>query len=105
MTIGELIRDSRKKLDMSQADVARAVGVDRATVNRWENGSINIDRKRVESICNVLHLDPAIFCHPNEVVFREERIMLAYWREADPLTQAMVRRSLGMEEPKNEVLK
>ena len=87
---------------MSQADVARFVGVDRATVNRWENGSINIDRKHIESICNVLHLDPAIFCHPNEVVFREERVLIDYWRDADPYTQELVRRTLGMKETKSE---
>ena len=101
MTIGELMRNHRKMLRMNQSEVARAIGVDRATVNRWENGTINIDRKRIEDICRVLHIDPVIFCHPNEVVFSDERQLIEAWRAADELTKAMVRRTLGMEEKKD----
>ena len=101
MTIGELMRNQRKALRMNQSDVARALGVDRATVNRWENGSINIDRKRIEDICNVLHIDPLIFCHPNEVIFPDERQLIEAWRNADELTRAMVRRALNMDEKKD----
>ena len=101
MTIGELLRESRQKLKLNQSEVAEAIGVDRATVNRWEKGIINIDRKRIETICTVLHIDPVIFCHPNEVIFPEERQLIEHWREADQLTKAMVRRNLGMEEKKD----
>ena len=101
MTIGELLRESRQNLKLNQSEVAEAIGVDRATVNRWEKGTINIDRKRIEIICKVLHIDPVIFCHPNEVIFPEERKLIESWRKADQLTKAMVRRNLGMEEKKD----
>ena len=101
MTIGELMREHREALRLNQSDVARALGVNRATVNRWEKGRIDIDRKRIEDICNVLHIDPLIFCHPNEVIFPDERQLIEAWREADELTRAMVRRALNIEEKKD----
>ncbi|MCF8130716.1 MAG: helix-turn-helix transcriptional regulator [Deltaproteobacteria bacterium] len=33
----EIVREVRKKLDISQEDLAHALGVSFATVNRWEN--------------------------------------------------------------------
>jgi CheY-like chemotaxis protein/DNA-binding XRE family transcriptional regulator len=35
---GQAIREIRQKLGVSQEDLARAIGVSFATVNRWENG-------------------------------------------------------------------
>jgi len=101
MTIGELMKERRKSMHMSMADVARSVGVDRSAIQRWENNLINIDRKHIEAICNTLRIDPTIFCHPNEVIFSDERLLLEAWRAADELTKAMVRRNLGIEEKKD----
>ncbi|MGD9309824.1 MAG: helix-turn-helix domain-containing protein [Desulfosarcina sp.] len=33
-----LVKEVRIQLDLSQEDLARAIGVSFATVNRWENG-------------------------------------------------------------------
>ena len=38
MTIAERTQDTRKKLKLTQAKFGEFVGVDRATVSRWENG-------------------------------------------------------------------
>jgi transcriptional regulator with XRE-family HTH domain len=102
MTIGELMKQKRISMKMTQADVGRAIGVDRATIQRWENDLMDIKRDRIEDICKTLHIDPAIFCHPNEVIFAEERQLIEAWRSADELTKAMVRRNLGLEE-KNDI--
>ena len=104
MTISELMKEQRLKFNMSQEDVGRAVGVNRATVQRWENGIINIDRKHIRDICNTLHIDPVIFCHPNEVIFPDERRLIESWRKADELTKELVRRTLHIEEEKNDSL-
>ncbi len=34
----ELVKEIRRQLSLSQEDLARALGVSFATVNRWENG-------------------------------------------------------------------
>lgn len=98
MTIGEYMKTKREELDINQSEAARRIGVDRATVQRWEHDSINIDRKRIRDICKVLNIDPVIFCHPNEVIFPDERQLIEAWRKADDLDKELVRRTLHMEE-------
>lgn len=98
MTIGELMREKRQELGMSLEDVGKIVGVNRTTIQRWETGAMNIDRKHIQAISNTLHLDPMIFCHPNEVIFSDERILIEAWRAADELSKEMVRRTLGISE-------
>ncbi len=36
----ELLKEIRRQLSLSQEDLARALGVSFATVNRWENGLV-----------------------------------------------------------------
>lgn len=38
MTFAEKIKQTRRKLYLSQAALAKAVGVSFASINRWENG-------------------------------------------------------------------
>lgn len=37
--LSRILKKIRKELEMSQEDLARAIGVSFATVNRWENGN------------------------------------------------------------------
>lgn len=41
MTFGEKVKMVRKRLGLTQAELASALGVSFATVNRWENGQAN----------------------------------------------------------------
>ena len=41
MTFNEKVKYARKQLGMTQAELASALGVSFATVNRWENGQVN----------------------------------------------------------------
>jgi len=38
--LSELVKEIRRQLSMSQEDLARALGISFATVNRWENGLV-----------------------------------------------------------------
>lgn len=44
MEFAHLIRLTRRKLGMSQEDLARALHISFATVNRWENGKTRPNR-------------------------------------------------------------
>ena len=101
MTIGELMKEKRQMKEMSLEVVGKLVGVDRTTIMRWEKNAMEIDRKHISAICNALEIDPVIFCHPNEVIYSDERDLIKAWRAADNLTKAMVRRTLGIEEKKD----
>lgn len=41
MTFGEKVRTARNQLGMTQTELAEALGVSFATVNRWENSRVN----------------------------------------------------------------
>lgn len=38
MTVGEVIREKRKELGLTQEQVARCLGVSAPAVNKWEKG-------------------------------------------------------------------
>lgn len=103
MTISELIKSQRISHNMTLADVGHAVGVDRATIQRWENGIMKIDRKHIALLCRTLDIDPVIFCHPNEVIFPEERELIEAWRSADEGTRASIRKLLDLPVNKKDI--
>jgi putative transcriptional regulator len=50
----ELVKDVRKQLGLSQEELAHALGVSFATVNRWENGKTapsKLARRQFEQLC------------------------------------------------------
>lgn len=59
MHIGEVIRNRRKVLGLTQHDVGKAVGVAAATVSRWETGDINnMSRAKIAALAAVLQMSP-----------------------------------------------
>ena len=98
MTIGELMKSQRDALHLSLEDVATYVGVNRTTIMRWEKNAMDIDTKHIGKISTVLQIEPAIFCHPNEVIFPEERELIAAWRNADDAIRYSIRKLLGIEQ-------
>lgn len=60
MVLEERIKSRRKELDLTLADIAKAVGVSEATVQRWESGKIkNLRYERIPTLAAVLHTTPA----------------------------------------------
>lgn len=49
------LKAARALLDLSQADLAEAVGVSRQTINAIEKGDYNPTIKLCRAICRVLH--------------------------------------------------
>lgn len=59
MGFKELIKERRKELGLTLEEVANACNVTKATVMRWENGSIvNIKKDKIYPLANVLKLNP-----------------------------------------------
>lgn len=99
MTHGEIIRDRRKQLRMTQDDVARAVGTTKATVSRWESGDIlKIGMDMAARLSDVLGLDPGLFLWMDEVLLPGELTILYHYRDADEGTQAAVRKLLDIDD-------
>lgn len=57
MNIGQLIKERRSKLKMSQSVLAKKIGVNVATISRWETGNIaNMKRNHVAKLSEVLNI-------------------------------------------------
>lgn len=83
MTISDLIRDQRDRLDLTLEDIGRVCGVSRATVSRWESGEIKkINRKHMEELAGILQIDPVLLMSEPELLTPEERLMLKKFRNA-----------------------
>lgn len=61
MDIGAFLKFHRQERELTQKDVADAVGVSEGTVSRWESGKIgNMRRDKIEALAKVLDVDPTI---------------------------------------------
>lgn len=60
MNIGDRIKSRRNELNMTLEEVGNKVGVTRATIQRYENGTIsNIPSDKIELISKALDITPA----------------------------------------------
>lgn len=60
MTFGERVKTVRKKLGLTQKELAVALGVSFATVNRWENGQVNpsaLAQRAFKEFCDSSFID------------------------------------------------
>ncbi len=67
--IGNKLFSIRKRIGMTQAEVAEAAGLSTRTYADIERGSVNMRIETVLKICNVLHITPdEIFTTDNSAV-------------------------------------
>ena len=84
MTIGDLIREQRKKKHMTIESLSEICGVPKSTISRWENVIIKkISRDKQEKLCIALDIDPVVFFYKEEILSREEMRIIIAFREAD----------------------
>ena len=57
-TIGTKLLTVRKRMGMTQAEVAEAAGLSDRTYADIERGSVNMRTETILRICNVLHITP-----------------------------------------------
>lgn len=65
VAVGELIREARRKAGFTQAALAKAMGMSRATISRLENGVLEeLGVRKLVNVCDRLGL---------ELILRERR--------------------------------
>lgn len=73
MEIGKRIRQQRKALNISVADVAAYTGLSKATIHRYENGEIkDIKLPVLETIASILNVNPAWLIGKSDIKERNE---------------------------------
>ncbi|MBQ7046254.1 MAG: helix-turn-helix transcriptional regulator [Oscillospiraceae bacterium] len=72
MEMREIIKQRREQLDLTLEEVGKAVGVSKATVQRWESGNIsNLRRDKIAKLADVLKLSPITFI-TGDIVYKTE---------------------------------
>lgn len=102
MEFKDLIYRRRKELGLTMEDVAKEVGVSKATVKRWESGEIaNIRRDKIAILAKALHTTPAYLMgwvdndtSDIELSVHEKELILAYRNQ--PAMQEAVDKLLGV---------
>lgn len=76
MTMGERIKILREERHMSQEELGKLCGVNRAAVNKWETGQVeNIKRSTIKRLAEVFHVTPCfIMCFDEDSKATEEQI-------------------------------
>lgn len=65
--IGEIIKKNRLALNLTLEDIAKAVGVSKSTVQRWESGQINnMRRDKIDALSKILQISPLTFVDTNK---------------------------------------
>lgn len=105
MTLGDIVRNKRIELNMTQEDLAKAIGTTKATVSRWESGDIHkMKRSMIAAVSVVLHLDPLLFFQQEEVLMPDEYRIITAYRAADDGTKSAVRKLLDVPDAKKDTL-
>ena len=58
VAIGRRIKQSREKLNLSQTDVAKSLGLRPQSVQQWEEGGSSPRGKRIQALSDLLQVNP-----------------------------------------------
>lgn len=98
MTIGDIIKNRRKEMNMTQEDLAKIVHTTKATVSRWESGDIHkMKTSMILAVSKALNLDLEIFFFAEEVLFPDEYNIIQAYRKADEGTKSSIRKLLDVQ--------
>ena len=76
MSVGERITELRKKQQMSQGDLAKAMEVSRQAVSKWENGLSSPDTVKLIQLAEVLETDVEYLATGRNTVLRRPPIVI-----------------------------
>lgn len=83
MTIGEIIRERRIELEISQDELAKKVGyTNRSSIARIESGEIDLPYSKIVAIASALSVDPVIFFSEDE--YQKQRVAGAIFDKLAP---------------------
>lgn len=76
MTMGERIKALREDKRMSQEELGKLCGVNRAAVNKWEKGQVeNIKRSTIQKLSDIFDVTPCyIMCFDEDTKATQEEL-------------------------------
>lgn len=83
MNTGDVIKMLRKNSGMTQDELARRLGVNKSSVQKYENGSVqNIKLRTIRELCNIFHAPPWYFIFPERSKLENEESVELLKRQA-----------------------
>lgn len=82
--IGNRLLSFRKRMGMTQIEVAEAAGLADRTYADIERGSVNMRTETLLRICEVLHITPDDILTQNSELYAQEEELLARLRACNP---------------------
>ena len=76
MSIGERISELRKRQEMSQGQLAEAMGVSRQAVSKWENDQTSPDTIRLIQLADVLDSNVEYLATGRAMVYRRPPVVI-----------------------------
>lgn len=76
MHVGELIRQKRTELNMTQEQLGNLLGVNRAAINKWETGRVtNLKRETIKKLSEIFQISPALLVEPDGADFQDSPLL------------------------------
>ena len=76
MHVGELIRQKRTELNMTQEQLGNLLGVNRAAINKWETGRVtNLKRETIKKLSEIFQISPALLVEPDGTDFLDSPLL------------------------------
>lgn len=112
MCMASRIKQMRLQIGLTQEELANKLGLQKSAIAKYENGRVeNIKRSIISKMSELFNCSPAYLMgwsdninytsdtqNQNFIFSDFEKELVINYRKADDLTQAMVIRTLGMEE-------
>lgn len=71
--IGQALQQTRLRSGITQAELGKALGVQRVTVSRWERGERSLDLTTLLTIARLLRINPEALLPGDRVTHYEQR--------------------------------
>ena len=77
MHTGDIIKALREQANMTQAELGKQLGVNKSTVQKYENGMVqNLKIKTLRKLCEIFVVPPWQFIYPEYSSIRDEQIVM-----------------------------
>lgn len=87
MSIGERITDLRKQQNLSQGNLADALGISRQAVSKWENDQACPDTLKLIQLAEVLDTEVEYLATGRKPVYEEAPIVLNMVKKVDKVVE------------------
>lgn len=77
MHTGDIIKALREQANMTQAELGKQLGVNKSTVQKYENGMVqNLKIKTLRKLCEIFVVPPWQFIYPEHSSINDEQIVM-----------------------------